>query len=103
MNQKTITLAGQKLIIKQSFRSLLEFEQMTGKNAFEVTASIADSLKIFYCILKAANQETFTLSFDEFLNALDNAPECMSEFNEYMFSLAAPETAIATKKKVEKR
>lgn len=103
MKKITVTINQKQLVVEQSFRSLMEFEKMTGKNAYEVNTSVTDSMTLFYCMLKAANRETFQLSFDEFLTYLDTHPETLDQFNSYIMSLANPEQAVADKKKAEKR
>jgi len=108
MNQTKIILNDQEYILKQSFRGLMIFEKMTGKNAYQANTSMNDSLTMFYAMLQASNRTTFTMSFDEFLDQLDEFPEALSEYNSYLVSLYAEssediETAVADKKKVETR
>jgi len=105
MNQTKIKLNDQELILRQSFRSLMIFEKMTGKNAFEAAPSMNDSLTMFYAMLQAANRTAFTMTFDEFLDVLDEFPEALSDFNKFMIDLytGSVETADADKKKVETR
>ena len=102
MEQITINLDGKDFILRQSFRALTEFEHLTGKNAYEVNASISDSLNIFYCMLKACNRNSFNYSYDEFIDLLDESPTQLATFNEFLMSLVK-ETAVAPKKKVETR
>ena len=99
-----VTLNKREYQLKQSFRSLMTFEKMTGKNAFEVNSSMNDSLTLFFCMVKEANRETFNLTFDEFLDAIDDQPEALTQFNAFMLSLIPDkETAVADKKKAETR
>ena len=103
MKQTTIKVKEQELILKQSFRALMQFEEMTGKNAYEINTKVSDSITIFYCMLAAANEQ-FTLSFNQFLDELDKSPELLAEFNAFMLSLVTPEKAVKkSKKKVETR
>lgn len=97
MKQLTITINGKELSVKQSFRSLMEFEKMTGRNAYEFNPGVTDSLTIFYCILKAANRETFDYSFDDFLGLLDENPKALEDFNEYVTKLAEENLKAANK------
>ncbi len=59
MEKITIKIENKDLIIKQSFRALMLFEEMTSKTVNEMNESVADILKLFYCILKANNLDTF--------------------------------------------
>ena len=99
-----VTLNKREYQLKQSFRSLMTFEKMTGKNAFEANISINDTLTMYYCLTKEANRETFTLTFDEFLDAMDEQPEAFTQYKDFMVSLIPEkETAVADKKKAETR
>ena len=101
----TFTIEGKEITytLKQSFRSLLEFEKRTGKSAFEANADLTDSIMFFYCAMLSSNPGSFTLSFDEFIDYLDSSPETFQTFQSYILSEAGLETAKADKKKVEKR
>ena len=85
MKQTTITLNGATFILKQSFRSLIAFEALTGKNAYEINPSVGDSIKVFYCMLNAANPD-FPYTLDTFMDQLDEHPEAMAEFNSFLLS-----------------
>jgi len=87
MNQLTIKIEGKDLVIKQSFRALMEFERMTGRNAYEVNTSINDSVTFFYCILKGCNKGLFNYTFDDFLDILDQNPQILAQYNAYMIGL----------------
>lgn len=103
MNTKIkLRLGSEEFFIGQSFRSLMEFEKMTGKNSFSADASITDSLTVMYCMLKASNIGVFKYTFDEFLDILDENPDAIVDFNTYLTSLISIETA-EDKKKVETR
>lgn len=99
MNQITIKILGINYIIKQGFGSLMLFEEMTGKNVFELNESITDMTKLFYCYLKARNKDTFLFSFDEFVNILDDNQEIFTEFYGYLKSLQSTKESDSLKKK----
>lgn len=84
MKQIYITISEQQYRIKQSFRALMLFEEMTSKSVGEMNESVADVLKLFYCILKGNNMQTFTYTFEEFLDIMDEQPEAFTEFTEYL-------------------
>jgi len=103
MKQTTIKINGQELTLKRTFKALMQFEALSGKSAFGVSISITDGLKMFYCMLSAAN-ENFSPSFSEFLTILDEDPGPVEQFYKYMASLVEDKTEKAiNKKKVEKR
>lgn len=93
---KTITINGIDYIVKQTFRSLIIFEEMTGKAASEMNTTIKDMMTLFYSNIKANNIIKF--DFDEFLTLLDDEPEALNNFNK-MLSDTQEAKGKATKKK----
>jgi len=104
MEKTKITIAGTEFTIKQSFRALMLFEEMTSKTINQMGESVSDILKLFYCILKGNNVETFNWTFDEFLNVIDDEPNSVKVFTDYLQEQAKgqPEKP-AQKKTVTKR
>ena len=86
MEQITIQLSGKELIVKQSFRSLMLFEEMTGRNVNQLNDSLSDILTLLYCMLKASNKKNFIYSFDEFIDEIDLNPEIPVVFTEFLQS-----------------
>lgn len=79
------------------------FEEMTEKTVNEMNDSVNDILKLFYCILKANNLETFKFSFDEFLDVIDEQPEVFTHFTEYLQEQAKGQQPAEQKKIVVKK
>ena len=96
--ETTITINGKQLKVKQSFRSLMLFEEMTQRSVYKMNETVNDTVTLFYCILKGNNKELFTYSFDQFVDLLDDSPEYFDQFNMYLLSSAEP-AAKQTKKK----
>jgi hypothetical protein len=88
MNEIKIKFNEQEFLIKQTFRSLMLFEEMTSRSANEMKETTNDLLTLFYCILKACNKETFIYSFDEFIDLLDNNQKSLANFSDYLQSEA---------------
>ena len=101
--EKTITIqiAGVDYVIKQSFRSLLMFEDMTKSSVENMEENLNNTLTLFYCILKAGNRNTFLFSFDEFIDLMDSNVDSLTVFSEYLQSLAQAQEL--PKKKVTKK
>jgi hypothetical protein len=99
MDKITITIAETQLAIKQSFRALMLFEEMTNKSVNQMNETVADILTLFYCILKGNNQKLFNYSFDEFLDVIDEQPEVFTQFTEYLQEQAKGQTATTAEKK----
>lgn len=77
--------------LKKSFRGLMLFEEITGTSVTEMEENTSNMLKMFYCLLKGANKDSFNLSFDEFLTYLDDNESIVEDFNNYMIALANPQ------------
>lgn len=84
MKTNTINFEGKDYTIKQSFRALMMFEEMAGKQASEANDSVTDLLKMFYAILKSSNMDTFNYSFDAFIEMIDSNINAVSEFTEFL-------------------
>ena len=99
MEKTKITIAGTEFIIKQSFRALMLFEEMTSKTINQMGESVSDILKLFYCILKGNNLETFNWTFDEFLDVIDEEPNSVKVFTDYLQEQAKGQPAKPAQKK----
>lgn len=77
MKNYTITLNGETLNIKLSFRSLMTFERLTGKNYTDIT-SLEDTLIYMYSCIICNNE--IKLDFDTFINQLDEEPGALEQF-----------------------
>lgn len=80
-----VEIRNKKYIIKQSFRSYLLYEEMTGRQIGEVT-SMKDVLTLLYCTLKGCNKD-FEYSFDEYIDIIDEDPTIFDKFNEFNLSV----------------
>ena len=102
MKEIKIKINNQEFIIKQTFRALMLFEEISGRNSNEIKENINDLMLLFYCILKGANKLTFQYSFDEFIDLLDDNQESIEVFNEYLQELQKEVPKQSNKKKVKK-
>lgn len=75
---KTIEINGRQYKVKYSLRSLFIFEQITDK-PFALTSTL-DKTLFYYCLVLANNKDT-ELTFDEFVDAIDENPNLINEFN----------------------
>ena len=76
-----ITIKDKEYKLKYTLRALFIFEQATGK-AFKLE-TLTDQYLLFYCML-AANNESMSLTFEDFIDALDEDPTIMIEFLKYL-------------------
>lgn len=76
---KTIKINGKDYNIKYTIRSLFIFEQITGKS-FEIK-TLLDNYVFFYSMLLACNTDD-VLTWDEFIDALDNDQTILKQMND---------------------
>lgn len=88
INEKTIKL-------KKTFRSLIAYESATGK-AFNPT-TITESIMYFYCVI-IASDTTLEITYDEFMDWLDNNPTAFQDFTEWLIEQSEIESRLTKKK-----
>lgn len=84
MDNIKIKIDNKEFTIRQSFRALMLFEEMTAKSVNNIGENVSDLLKLFYCILKANNQNNFEYTFDSFIDVMDEQPEAFQIFTNYL-------------------
>jgi len=81
--EATIEINGVVYKVKKTFRSLMKFEEMTGKSVYRISESINDMVTLFYCVLKV-NNINFDYSLDEFIDLLDENEDSITLFSDYL-------------------
>lgn len=76
---KQIKINGTDYNIKYTIRSLFIFEQITGKS-FKIE-SLLDNYLFFYSMILACNPDN-VLSWDDFIDALDEDPMLLKNMND---------------------
>lgn len=77
MKKFNIKLGDKELSIKLSFRSLMTYERLSGKNYCNII-TLEDILIYMYSCIISSNE--IELTFDQFIEQLDESPEAMTEF-----------------------
>ena len=81
MSMKKIKIKGKNYNIKYTIRALFIFEQITGK-PFKIE-TLLDNYLFFYSMILANNQDkSEILSWDDFIDALDNDPNLFGKIND---------------------
>lgn len=93
-----ITIKDKTFNLKRTFRSLIAYESAMGK-AFNPT-TVTDFIMYFYCVITASDEE-LELSFDEFMEWLDENPKELTNFTEWVIKISDIESTIAKKKTVK--
>ena len=78
-----MTIKNKEYKLKYTLRALFIYEQITGK-MFNLQ-TLTDEYLFFYCIL-AANNPEMNLTFDDLIDAIDEEPNIMIQFQEFMKS-----------------
>ena len=94
-----IQINYRKITLKKTFRSYIIFESATGKPFAPKT--LTDTIMYFYCVVIASESE-IELSFDDFVDWLDNAPTALQEFTEWLVKQSEVDSSTAKKKSVRK-
>ena len=76
-----VRIKEQEVELRYSMRSLFMFERVANKNFNPTT--IEDFCTFFYCVVCSSNKD-LDLTFDEFVDYLDEAPSKMNEFAEWL-------------------
>lgn len=77
-----VTIKGQQEVeLRYSLRSLFSYENITGQSFNPKT--LQDFCTFFYCVLCSSNKD-LDLTFDEFVDYLDEDPSKMNEFAEWL-------------------
>lgn len=95
MESIKIKIGAVEYQIRQSFRALMLFENLTGKPVSESKDSVNTLMLMFYCILKSNNKD-FEYSFETFVDLIDDNSDSIEVFSNYLQGLNKPEK---TKKK----
>ena len=99
MKEMKIIINKEEYVYKQSFRSYMLFEEMTGKQIGDV-ATVEDILTLLFCTLKGCNKH-WDKDWDTFIDLVDEDNTILTKFNDFNTSLLTP-GAEKKRKKVSK-
>lgn len=89
-----ITIKGNTVSLKYSFRALMIYENITQKSFNP--KGISDVVVFFYAIVVASSKDT-TLSFDDFIDWLDANHTAISEFSVWLTSVFEAQSGLVNK------
>ena len=90
---------GKNYDLVYGLRPMFIWEEISGK-AFEISTLMDTYVFCYSCIV--ANKNNPKLEFDEFIDACDENPGLISEFNEFMSDELKKREVLGDKKKVTK-
>ncbi len=92
-----ISIKDKTIKLKRTFRSLIAYESATGKAFNPIT--ITESIMYFYCVI-IASDTTLEITYDEFMNWLDDNPTALQDFTEWLVKQSEIESKLTKKKTV---
>lgn len=81
----TIKIKDKEIELKYSIRSMLMYENITEKTFSPQT--MTDVITFMYCVIVSSSND-YSLKFDDFIEELDNNPEILKDFGEWLQSSA---------------
>ena len=97
---KKITINGKTYNFKQNLKAMIMYEKMTDK-PFNIT-TFTDIITLMYCCIIASNEDDY-IGFNEFLEALDNQPELLSELSDLIAKEQEKTTLLSGNEKASKK
>ena len=94
-----ITINNITIKLKKTFRSLIAYESAMGKTFNPTT--ITESIMYFYCVIISSDSD-IELSFDNFMDWLDNNPNSLKEFTQWLIEQNEIENKLTKKKSTKK-
>lgn len=77
----TIKIKDKEVELKYTLRSMLMYENITDKSFNPET--LTDVITFMYCVVVASSQD-YSLKFDDFISELDEHPELITDFGEWL-------------------
>lgn len=79
-----LNIKGNEITLKYSFRSMMIYEKIVGES-FQPNGLTEVIIYLYSTIL--ASKKEIDLSFDDFVDWLDDNPNTINEFNEWLLSI----------------
>lgn len=84
IHEMKINIKGKEVELKYSIRSLFLFENIMNKS-FSLD-NTQDTVVYFYCVLMASDK-TLALTFEEYLDLLDENPNIIADFAQWLMDV----------------
>jgi len=86
-----ITIKDKEIELKNTLRSMIMYENIAEKSFNPET--VTDIITYMYCVVVASSND-YTLTFDEFINYVDENPTIFDEFGQWLTSITASNNAV---------
>ena len=87
----TITINDKDIELKYTLRSMMMYENITGKTF--APEGVSDILTFFYCIV-VASAKNYELKFDDFLDVIDENQDKLNEFSLWLTNVVATQNYL---------
>ena len=87
----TITINDKDIELKYTLRSMMMYENITGKTF--APEGVSDILTFFYCVV-VASAKNYELKFDDFLDVIDENQERLNEFSLWLTNVVATQNYL---------
>ena len=77
-----VTIKDKEITLKQSFRALIAYEQITNETLNPST--ITDMILYFYCVIISSKEFDEPMTFEEFMDYLDEHQELLTDFTTWL-------------------
>lgn len=94
----TIKIKGKDVTLRQSFRALILFENITNKS-FSPTTTL-DVIIYMFCVILSSDKE-LDLTFDEWLDILDGNPKIMTDFSTWLMDEMTKDDTLSPQQEEE--
>jgi len=91
MDHIIIQINGINYKVKQTWKGLILWEQMAKKPVSLMEETITDMLMLLFCFLRANNMDTFQMSYENFIDAIDEDNKVILVFSDYVRELNTEE------------
>lgn len=86
-----ITIKDKEIELKNTLRSMIMYENIAEKSFNPET--VTDIITYMYCVVVASSND-YTLTFDEFINYVDENPTIFDEFGQWLTSITSSNNAV---------
>lgn len=87
----TITINDKDIELKYTLRSMMMYENITGKTF--APEGVSDILTFFYCVV-VASAKNYELKFDDFLDVIDENQDKLNEFSMWLTNVVATQNYL---------
>ena len=87
----TITINDKDIELKYTLRSMMMYENITGKTF--APEGVSDILTFFYCVV-VASAKNYELKFDDFLDVIEENQDKLNEFSLWLTNVVATQNYL---------